>query len=180
MIPIDLSQKCDLPIGLREWEKVVDHVTKHLPIKSGTAYVTIDEREIPGGATHRRPGAHVDGNYFGPQNGWGGGGWHRNDHTGGVMLLASSAGAVAWEGEVSDDPTPWNNEGSADGPSDGGDCEHMRRELASLDKTELKSNVLYWMNSGGIHESIPVKSNTKRSLLRITLPPDYPQLALAA
>lgn len=179
MVPVEIGTPCKLPDKFKAWESVVDQVLQFSPAQSGTAFVTIDERIIPQGETHRRPGAHVDGNYF-KGLGWGGGAWQRNDHTGGVFLLSSDKGAVAWEGEIDDEPTPWINEGSPDSASDGGDCEHMKPALASLRETALEPNTLYWMNSGGIHESIPVAHETRRSLLRITLPPDAPQLAMAA
>ncbi len=54
-------------------------------------YLTVDEREVRRGETHRRAGLHVDGVYNGSAGGWGGGapggGW---GVVGNGMLTVSS------------------------------------------------------------------------------------------
>jgi hypothetical protein len=162
-----------IPDILSRWVNAIGTALFFAPMKE--AWVTVDERRIPAGETHRRSGAHVDGNFYGAEGWTGPGGWQRNDQTGGLFLLASSEGSVAYTGEIDDVPSPWVNEGAADSPSDGGDCSHMN--LGQLVKHRLLPNILYWMNSGGIHESIPVTRDTERSLLRVTLPHNCPQLA---
>ena len=65
IIPIDLTKK---------WLPIVKKMIEKNPIKFGEAYLTIDERFIKKGKTHRRGNPHVDGNYIFD---WGGGGGFR-------------------------------------------------------------------------------------------------------
>lgn len=160
-----------LPDAIKRWAGAIAKALSFAPMEGG--WITLDEKHIKAGETHRRAGAHVDGNFYGAA--WGSGRWQRNDHTGGLFLLANAEGSCAYTGEIDAEPTPWLNEGSPDSASDGGDCQHM--DLSGLTCHRLLPNILYWMNSGGIHESLPLVSDTDRSLLRITLPHNCPQLA---
>ncbi len=180
MHPIDLANPAVLPGCFHRWETLVDSMIASSPTRKGIGYLTIDEKEVVAGQTHRRGGAHTDGNYL---FGWnGGGGWmtgtdgrylpeekHKAQYcstTGGMLIVSSHQGCRAWNGEYDGEPRQ------------GGDCEHLRSQLDKMANFLLEPFNLYWMNSTAIHESLPMIENVKRSLLRITLPADAPALVL--
>lgn len=173
MIPFELGgDLMDLPSKFRD---LVHNMTKHLPILGGISYLTVDSRVVNKGTTHRRGGAHIDGNYIPQICGWGGsGGWkvgeggrelssehHKlsyQSNTGGMLIVSDHPSCMAWQGQF---------EGEA---KIGGDCSHL--DLGE-GKT-LKPNVAYYGNSQFLHESLPLDETVHRNLVRITLPMDYP------
>lgn len=159
-----------------EYAPIVLNLLEKLPIKTGNAYLTIDEKLIHAGESHRRGGPHVDGNYI---FSWGGGGgWltgcdgrylpldkHRLQYCadkGGMLIASTYSACKGWLGEFSDEP------------EQGGNCSHI--DTSSLKEIMLDANKLYWGNSTFIHESLPVAENVYRQLIRITLPADSPDL----
>lgn len=143
---------------------------KLAPTLCGSGYLTVDEKEVMPGSSHRRGGPHTDGNYL---YGWGGGGgWNtgedgrvltREKHLaqycaeGGGMIIASTYAACrAWVGDFTGEP------------DQGGNCEAI--DLTGMDSFLLKPNTLYLANSTCIHESIPIMEKVKRQLFRLTLP----------
>ena len=170
MTPVEIGGR--IPDTLNRWSHAIAVALGLCGLKTGTAWVTLDEKALESGQVHRRPGPHMDGNYR--QGAWGVDGWKGYDQRGGLFLLASAEGARAWTGDIPGEPTPWNFEGADGKPSDGGDCAHM--DLRGMKQHRLLPNVLYWMNSCGIHESIPVHAPVNRSLMRLTLPHYCPQL----
>jgi hypothetical protein len=177
MHPIELDGPLVLPAALEHWIGAIDRLLKWSPIRKGIAFVTIDQRRIEGGTSHRRPGPHVDGNFIFD---WGGGGWltgengrvlgpedHRRQYCspgGGFLIASDFEGCRAWIGEFDR------------APLQGGNCEHIKNQLADAYSFILKPNVAYWGNSTGVHESLPLRESFNRSLLRITLPPDASEL----
>ena len=147
------------------------------PKQTGKAYITIDEKIVRKGESHRRGGPHTDGNYL---FGWGGGGggWltgedgrflPREQHEeqycsekGGMLIVSSYEACKGWNGEF---------EGQ---PNQGGDCTHL--DLSNMNSFNLKSHTLYWGNSTFIHESLPLEEDVERQLVRITLPADAEEL----
>jgi len=125
----------------------------------GTLYVTIDEREIPAGQTHRRGGAHYDGVYYmirdkDPR-------WNTVQHGGvlqggGMIIAASHVGSRGWRGTLL----------GVAGP--GGDCDHMRDQLKELEAFDMEAGAIYHGNATFVHESIPVAETTRRQLIRIS------------
>ena len=96
MMPVRLEDPNTLPIPT--WIGAFKQLIGMSKIKSGTAYITIDEAHIRAGETHRRPGLHVDG--VGPDGkagGWGGGGgsWGAQ----GMLVAASVMGCRGWNKE---------------------------------------------------------------------------------
>lgn len=166
-----------LPIGYERWESVIKDIIDHSPKKEGRAYLTIDEKVVKKGETHRRGGAHTDGNYL---FGWGGGGsgWltgvdgrvlpkekHEQQYCsdkGGMLMISSYKACKGWNGKL---------EGQ---PKQGGDCSHL--DLSNMESFKLEPNVLYWGNSTFVHESLPIEEDVKRQLIRITLPADSEDL----
>lgn len=147
-------------------------------------FVTIDEKDLKAGQTHRRGGAHVDGVYetavekLGLDWGAGGGGGWLNgvpgrilseeaqrrsyqNENGGMIIVSNHAACQVWLGEL-------------DGvPGQGGSCEHLRDQFADLDTGVMDPNRVYKTNSTCIHESLPVTEDVRRQLLRITLSEQY-------
>lgn len=118
-------------------------------------YLTIDEKVVNGGRTHRRPGLHVDGWYGmnGSGGSWGGGGaWAKN----GMLTTSDFAGCRAWNQMFEGEPGPE------------GDCSHLASQCR-LDIV-LESNVVYWMNNMCVHESLPMPCTLKRIFARLSLP----------
>lgn len=58
-------------VGQPAFESFLKEVIDCSPKKTGMAYLTIDEKIVKKGESHRRGGPHTDGNYL---FGWGGGG----------------------------------------------------------------------------------------------------------
>ncbi len=150
--------------------------------KDQVVYLTIDQREVKAGETHRRSGLHVDGYphttadrrckenpgiWAGNMHGgtWGGGGgtggsggqgnWW--DGTG-LITVADVQGCKAWNQDFQGEP------------KSEGDCEHLRSECHEENAAILKANKLYWLSPGCVHESLPLKVKTKRTFVRLSLP----------
>ena len=195
-----------LPLPAMQVRRLVQRMIQVLPLEKhgGTAFLTIDARTIPCGETHRRGGVHIDGNYLGDTvsmgwgketKGWGGWkekphgkrGWDNpsstpdwkidgvskkldiddhmrsyQSHTGGMLIASDYPACKGWIGCF------------LGIPQQGGDCSHI--DLSSGHEFKLHPNVVYYGNSQFVHESIPVDKEIHRTLVRITLPEDYPTL----
>lgn len=69
MLPFELSNPI-LPDKYKRWEGIVKEMVEMSPVKQGTAFLTVDEKEVKAGETHRRGGPHTDGNFiYGFQDG---------------------------------------------------------------------------------------------------------------
>jgi hypothetical protein len=171
MLEATLNTLRDLALGA--YETVVERMFRKSGMPADTKfYITVDEREVQAGEAHRRGGAHIDGNFL---FGWGGGGngWlngvpgrvltpeqHRLQYQSplGATLIASNyPGCDVWVGHYKGIP------------GQGGDCEHLREEMADMTKVRLEPNMIYLMNSGCIHQSVPVDRTVHRQLVRLTL-----------
>ncbi len=158
----------------KELESLVKDMTRNLKKRKGIAFLTADCKQIQKGKTHRRPGAHIDGNYLGLDLGnGGGGGWKVGDNgstltreqhqqsycssTGGMLIVSDYQACKGWTG-VFDAVA-----------GTGGSCEHL--ELG--DGFWLQPLMVYQTTSQFIHESMPIKEDVTRHLVRITLPSDH-------
>ncbi|MEL7339988.1 MAG: hypothetical protein AAGM67_05830, partial [Bacteroidota bacterium] len=117
MMPFEFHDvQGSLPDSLAEWKPVISQLIESVgePLE-GVGYLTLDEAEVQGGETHRRPGLHVDGiGEDGKRGVWGGGGGGGGGYAKvGMILAASHTGCVAYDQTF---------EGMA-GPN--GDCEHL-------------------------------------------------------
>jgi hypothetical protein len=175
MHPVELSN-LTLPLGYERWESTIKQMLSHSPTKDGIAYITIDEKKIVKGESHRRGGPHTDGNFL---YGWGGSdGWltgangrelAREQHEaqycaeeGGMLIVSSYAACKGWNGVFEGEP------------SQGGNCESI--DLSKMEEFLMNSNDLYWGNSTFIHESLVIDENVNRQLVRITLPSNSPAI----
>jgi len=172
MLPFNLDNLKDVPGKFRE---VVEKMISCLSLKSGTAFLTVDGKVVEQGKTQRRGGVHIDGNYIPEMNSWGDGGWKVGE---GGRVISSQEHKLSYESETggmliaSNYPAckGWN--GIYDGnPYVGGDCS----QITGLNEGFiLKPNVVYYGNSQFLHESLPIDKTIHRTLMRITLPMDYP------
>lgn len=154
----------------------------HDRYKGKVVYLTVDQRAIPATKTHRRAGLHVDGyphteadkRFMGFSGIWagsahggswgGGGGWGGGskmlywwDGTG-LLTVSNVEGCKAW------------NQNFVGEPHVEGDCEHLRDKCLEANCVTLKPNTLYWMNPACVHESLPMKTDTIRTFVRLSLP----------
>lgn len=175
MMPFNLSDLSGVP---EKFISLVRSMISFLPIKTGVAYLTVDGKEIQKGSSHRRGGPHTDGNYL-QEGDWGKGGGNGWKVGGDGRTLSPEEHKLSYESStggmiiVSDYPAckGWN--GVYDGlPNTGGDCSHINLSKGFI----LKPNTVYYGNSQWIHESLPVNKTVHRTLVRITLPTDYPWL----
>jgi len=129
-----------LPLGYERWTSVLKEIVDCSPKKTGKSYLTIDEKIVSKGESHRRGGPHTDGNYL---FGWGGGGdgWltgedgrflPREQHEeqycsekGGMLMVSSYEACKGWDGDFDGEP------------NQGGDCSHL--DLSKLENYNLKA-----------------------------------------
>jgi hypothetical protein len=175
-----------MPVILGDRKSVPEILSGYLPLLELCAeaesrhvakvvYLTVDEKIIPAGESHRRPGLHVDGWYKTEENvgthapmrggGWGGGGggsWGGagvlGDEGTGLLTIASSPGCKAWKQDFQGEP---NHEG---------DCEHMRPQCSEDHGEILKPGSLYWFSSLCVHESLRLSVERRRHFVRLSLP----------
>lgn len=162
-----------LPESLSRWSKTVEQMMSG--IKDWTvAYLMIDQGAVRVGNTHRRGGAHIDGNWIPAMNQHGGIGGHgprpshkaRNSSDGlwrsenfsdEALVLASDVSAcVAYVGSVNGHPKV------------GGDCSHL--DLSRMEKVRLSAGKAYSGNVTMVHESLPIDFDCNRTLVRINVP----------
>ena len=158
MLPIVIGERGSLPDFVSHYKHTAwrlaqmcdaDHLGK-------VGYLTIDEKLVPFGRTHRRAGMHVDG---GEGRGWGGGRpWASKA---GMLTVSSHPGCRAWaqefDGEVGDE----------------GSCDHLADQLKS-DGTMLGAGEVYWLGGLCVHESLPQPENVKRQFIRLSFPSTAP------
>lgn len=160
-------QKPHFPAGYEDYWWPVINLVRAAGLEKGTVHMTVDEKVLLPGGTHRRPGPHVDGCFMPTQQAWGhgGGGWKHNCNNVEaaypgrmpVIVAASVQGCRVWKGEFDTEP------------KEDGDLSHL-----SLGEGEiLLPNRGYLLSPDCVHESMPMLTETPRTFLRIALPPDF-------
>ena len=194
MVPF--FQKEGLPKELKRWQKTVDQMLKGITTEQ-PIYLMIDQTFVPAGTTQRRPGLHVDGYWLAEDSthGNGGNGHGSKKNTGshgshGGKKLAKGRhgqggghkpkkGEGSWETADFDYPEALilasnvtasrGFEGTFKGPiKDMGACEHISTE--GLKEVVLEANKAYAGNVTFLHESLPVKEDCYRTLVRLNVP----------
>jgi hypothetical protein len=173
LVPVQLPYSCrqfymhqldiadpTMPDGFADYLPPVRALLAASGVRTGTAYVTVDEKVITAGMSQRRPGPHVDGCFMPEQGRWGGGG-HWNHGCNRVpfarmpiIVAASVPGCKAWRGDFDATPT------------EDGDLSHMELGEGEL----LPPNVGYLLSPDCVHESMRFAEDTQRTFLRIALP----------
>lgn len=142
-----------IPEFFSAYRPAISHICEIATVKQGVGYLTIDEALVRAGETHRRPGLHVDG--AGP---WGSPApWGKN----GMFLAASHVGCWGYRQTLID---------AQPGPD--GDCEHLRSGLPM--GFPMKAKHLYWCSPMALHEALPMRVDTRRQFLRVSMPSDAP------
>lgn len=175
----DLSTIQDIP---KEYLSMLGIMLSNVNKFEGFAYITIDEKEIKEGQTHRRAHPHIDGNHlpFNVAMGWGTGGWRfdnslgKNDKetdtgfklsymnpNGGVLLASNYPSCRGWVGTFNGNP------------GRGGDVRHLTNDLSRNESFLLEANTIYLGNSQFVHESERLNKAFNRQLVRINLPHTY-------
>lgn len=169
MEPFDLGTlngKSSFPVGYEDYLETVRNLCDAIGAYEGTAYLTVDEKVLQKGDTHRKPHAHVDGRYITGQSRWGhgGGGWNHSCNVVparmAVIVASSVALCDAWDGVFLGTPKL------------DGSCQHIVDDDI-IEPERLKANVGYLLAPDCIHESVPAPYEVARSFLRIALPLDF-------
>lgn len=160
MMPIVIGDASSIPEELSGYLPTLEAMWGRCSQHNGkVGYVTIDEKMVRAGETHRRRGLHVDGVYHGKAGGWGGGPggpWAK----GGMIIASSPAGCKAWEGTFRGEPGPE------------GECDHFADQCD--EGIVLEEGVAYWMSATCVHESLPQEEDVERQLIRLSFPSDAP------
>ncbi len=143
-----------LPSRFARWVPVVTAMLEGIE-SAAKMYLMVDQSEVKAGASHRRPGPHIDGNWS--ERGGGTVDAHDFDDTELLLLASDVEGCVAYVGSY-----PRVDFGP------GGDCSAM--DLSGLTKVKLEAGYVYLGTVATIHESIPVEQDCQRTLVRINVP----------
>lgn len=201
------GQRIKLPAGFEMWEDLVNQIAKTIPQVEGanTHYVTIDSRFFSKADFLRREGIHIDGNFCvdpnfgkaswgGAQPSWGGAraidcvakpdnshvqmdwvlpydimipiGDYVSGEKGGLFCISTEVGCQGWEGE-------FYGEVGAEG-----DCSSMVDQFTDDRKVLFEKDTLYFMTSNTPHETLFIDKGKRRTLVRITLNHEYPNVVL--
>lgn len=168
MMPVILGKMRTIPEGLSHYRPLIHSLFEAQDYEGEIGYLTIDEKVLEPGQTHRRSGIHVDGIYKSSPGGWGGGGsWgggfgHSSNEGTGFLTVSSHAQCKAWKQEFTGRP------------GDEGECEHLA-EQCQEDCAELfNPGQVYWANPLCVHESLPAKQTVMRQFVRLSLPSSAP------
>ena len=158
MLPVRMDDPKTVPMP--QWRDAFARIVSLAPVKAGVGYLTIDEAYVSEGETHRRPGLHVDG--IGPDGreaGWGGGGKYGSS---GMLLASNVVGCVGWHQNVAGYPGP------------NGDCEPLRTKLDPKRALVMQPGGVYFCGPLGVHEGLPMRHGSLRTLVRLSMPNDCP------
>jgi len=169
MMPFVMHDMASLPPELAHWLAALTTVMASCREIVGVGYLTIDERVVKAGETHRRPGLHVDG-----MGNWGGGSWGAKG-----MFMASgiplngnlkTPTCAAWRQDFIGSPLS----GADPGDPMEGNCDHLRPQCLLGSRTLLKPDTVYWCDSMCVHESLPMPYSARRTFVRVSMPSDCP------
>ena len=162
-----------LPEHLTRFQNTIDGMLENIDtIVDGVSqpiFITVDEKVIKSGDSHRRGGVHIDGywdetlkSHRGSGGhkmfaGWGTSNWKTNDFSlpESIVLASSVSASKGWVGEYANDV------------GEKGDCTHL--DLTSLKSFMLQPNKVYRGNVTFLHESLPVDYDTERALIRLNI-----------
>ena len=149
-----------MPEGFHDYAWLVHHLLLKVNKFIGPVYMTVDERWIVPGSSHRRPGVHVDGRWDPQAGNWCGlQGGHRHDGQGrhALIVAADVGGCMAYTGNFQATP------------AEDGDLEHARHLFT--EPSFLYGDRAYGLSPDCVHESLVMGELTRRSWLRLTFDP---------
>lgn len=176
MMPFHLKKKESLPLCCRQYWPLIQTCLRRDRRNRGNVvgYLSIDERPITVGNTHRRGGLHVEspgvlpilgienkiefGKFVpGIEHNWGNGLFLRDESfEGGIYLGSNIANTTAvWNCKIRDD------HGDIIGPH--GSIERLRHLLGPPTKT-LEAGEIVWLTDRTPHESLPILQSFSNSL----------------
>ncbi len=154
-----------------EWLRYLEHC--EIPLEEDELfYLTIQESVVPAGRTQRRPGLHVEAPgtlvrpgsfYISPSeiSAWGGSKGATGTKLDGGLYMVSDRDKTCriWHCRI-DRPEQVVGEG--------GSIEHMRAALNRVATSSLlHSNHIWWISDATPHESLPMRSEGRRTFVRI-------------
>jgi len=150
----------DLPADLSRWQPTVDQLLIDRPADT-RIFLTLDQKVVPAGKTHRRPGAHIDGVWCNDAGGY----VHKKKHCMGTsareqtLVLASDVeGCVSLEGEY-----VWGGREFLGGSL-------SEDEIAGLQRVRMLPMVGYAGDaSAWAHLPLVLPVETARTLIRINI-----------
>lgn len=195
----EFYQNEGLPEQFAHWQGTVDAMLSHIDTNQ-PIYLMVDQAVVKAGEFHRRPGMHVDGYWMAGHGGhrisahggsghggyWrsdrpshgghpthgGNGGGHRSTprHSAGkngwdvidfsapegIILASNVAACVGYVGQYDEQSL-----------GHGGDASHIRGQF---DRIELEANRVYAGNVGMLHETVAVKNDCMRTVVRLNVP----------
>jgi hypothetical protein len=160
----EFTKAAGLPPNLARWQPTVDAMLDGVDAP-GSIFLMVDQSPVRAGAAQRRPGLHVDGYWNAADARHGGGhGGHKIDGSATeALLLASSVfGGCGYVGRFDGNP------------GDGGDCEHIGRDgLLRVDMVPGRVWAGHALRM--LHESVPVRRDALRTLVRLNVAGWAPQ-----
>ncbi len=165
MMPVVIGDLDKVPAQLQMWQQTLKELFDMAdPFTGQIGYLTIDEKRVKPGHSHRRMGYHVDGVHDGGVGGWGGGrggGWGSVGT--GMLTVASHIGCRAW-----------NKVGVKGWPDKEGGCEHLANQFAPQDAIVFQPNEVYWLDGLCVHESLLQPAPVLRQFVRLSMPSEAP------
>jgi hypothetical protein len=174
-----------LPSNLTRWQPTIDAMLDGIDT-DGPIYLMIDQGVVRSGASHRRPGVHIDGYWQPAMSAHGGGGGYvgRSERSGshgggrhasgrdswsnadyveheGILLASSVTAARGFAGQFTGQPGV------------GGDCKHI--DITGLREIVMEAGQVYAGNVTMLHESLPVEFDCLRTVIRLNVPGWTPQ-----
>jgi hypothetical protein len=166
----EFFKKDGLPKHLKRWQATIDQMLSGIET-NGPIYLMIDEAFVQANKAHRRQGLHIDGYWLKDLQ------CHGN--SGPSHSPSPKPRKKSWENATFDMPetillasnieASYGFIGEFNGPiGNMGDCASIA--LDGLKKVSLEANKVYAGNVTFLHESVPVKQNCNRTLVRLNIP----------
>lgn len=168
MVPF--KKQYGLPSSLTRWQPIVDSMLIGIETDN-PIYLMIDQGRVRAGKAHRRPGPHIDGTWNPEVNIHGHTEWEMSEET--ILMASDVEACCAYVGKYEWNTwNTWNKQirsrlSMPGDPRSDGDCGHVN--LSGLKKVMMKANVAYAGNAAMIHESLPVKHDCQRTLVRLNV-----------
>lgn len=190
----EFRQADGLPADLSRWQPTVDSMLDGIEL-DGPLYLMVDQAHVRAGTPHRRGGVHVDGYWQPAVHAHGGGGGHTGG--GGGWRIDEGGHRGSRSGHVTEAPPGGHRGGSHAGssgvaqealllasnmlgcrayvgayaqrPGSGGDCSHI--DVSRMDRIDLEPGHVWAGHTlGMLHESIPLPTDSLRTVVRLNVP----------